>query len=56
LRKCFDIGWRACFRGPWCFEHFHDDLGILLKEMVLLRDWLRQWIKEADMLDATKKN
>ena len=47
LRKCFDIAWKAGFRGPWCFEHFHDDLGMLLKEMTLLRDWLRKWMKEA---------
>jgi hypothetical protein len=46
LRRCFDIGWKAGFRGPWCFEHFHEDLSQLLKEFVLLSDLLRKWSKE----------
>lgn len=46
LRRCFEIGWKAGFRGPWCFEHFHADLPSLLKEMILLRDLLRAWMKE----------
>jgi len=47
LRRCFDIGWKAGFRGPWCFEHFHDDVPQLLKEFALLRDLLRKWTKES---------
>jgi hypothetical protein len=46
LRRCFDIGWKAGFRGPWCFEHFHEDLPQLLKEFVQLRDLLRKWSQE----------
>ncbi len=46
LRKCFDLGWRAGFRGPWCFEHFHDDLAQLFREFVVLRDLLRTWTAE----------
>lgn len=44
LRRCFDIGWDAGFRGPWCFEHFHDNLAGLYADLKLLRDRLRQWI------------
>lgn len=43
LRRCFDIAWQTGFRGPWCFEHFHDDLAQLFREFVLLRDMLRKW-------------
>ena len=46
LRRCFDIGWKAGFRGPWCFEHFNEDVPQLLKEFALLRDLLRKWTKE----------
>jgi hypothetical protein len=46
LKRCFQIGWDAGFRGPWCLEHFHDDLKTLLREMGLLRDLLRRWMAE----------
>lgn len=45
LKRCFDIGWQSGFRGPWCFEHFHADLAQLFREMGVLRDMLRSWIK-----------
>jgi hypothetical protein len=48
LKRCFQIGWDAGFRGPWCFEHFHNDLAQQLREMALLRDRLRGWMREAD--------
>jgi sugar phosphate isomerase/epimerase len=48
LRRCFDIAWRSGFRGPWCFEHFHDDLATLFQDMKLLRDLLRRWMAQAD--------
>jgi hypothetical protein len=44
LKRCFDIGWDAGFRGPWCFEHSHSDLTTLYRELALLRDLLRGWI------------
>lgn len=47
LKRCFDIGWQAGFRGPWCFEHFHDDLVQLFREMGILRDMLRLWMKQS---------
>lgn len=45
LQRCFQIGWDAGFRGPWCFEHFHKSLPQLLKEMVRLRDMIAAWTK-----------
>jgi hypothetical protein len=47
LKRCFDIGWAAGFRGPWCFEHFHNDLPQLFREMGVLRDMLRRWIQHS---------
>lgn len=47
LKRCFQIGWDAGFRGPWCFEHFHGDLKQQFKEMAMLRDLLRVWMREA---------
>jgi Xylose isomerase-like TIM barrel len=44
LQRCFNIGWDAGFRGPWCFEHFHDNLARLFQDLKVLRDQLRQWI------------
>jgi hypothetical protein len=48
LKRCFQIGWDAGFRGPWCFEHFHNDLAQQLREMALLRDQLRAWMQEME--------
>lgn len=45
LRRCFEIGWRAGFRGPWCLEHAHRDRAKLLKALMLLRDRLVGWMK-----------
>lgn len=47
LRRCFEIGWKAGFRGPWCLEHAHADRQTLVRELCLLRDMLRGWIKAA---------
>jgi hypothetical protein len=47
LRRCFEIGWKAGFRGPWCLEHAHADRKTLVRELCLLRDMLRGWMKEA---------
>ena len=47
LKRCFQIGWDAGFRGPWCFEHQHADFAQLLREMKLLRDLLRGWMRTA---------
>jgi hypothetical protein len=47
LQRCFQIGWDAGFRGPWCFEHFHTDLDQLFRDLALLRDRLRGWMQAA---------
>lgn len=47
LKRCFTIGWQAGFRGPWCLEHANADRGTLFRELALLRDMLRKWMREA---------
>ncbi|QDV20129.1 Xylose isomerase-like TIM barrel [Gimesia panareensis] len=47
LKRCFEIGWQAGFRGPWCFEHANKDRQMLFKELGMLRDMLQTWTKEA---------
>jgi hypothetical protein len=47
LRRCFDIGWQAGYRGPWLLEHWNDDTSALVRELLLLRDQLRAWMREA---------
>ncbi len=45
LRRCFEIGHKAGFRGPWCLEHANRDCKELFRELALLRDMLRGWKK-----------
>lgn len=47
LRRCFEIGWEAGFRGPWCFEYGHAEFEKAKAGIALLRNSLREWIKEA---------
>ena len=47
LQRCFQIGWEAGFRGPWCLEHANRDRAALFRELALLRDRLRAWAKAA---------
>jgi len=47
LKHCFEIGWNAGFRGPWCFEHAHKDQKTLFHDLAMLRDMLQGWMKEA---------
>jgi hypothetical protein len=47
LERCFDIGGKAGFEGPWCFEHANADRKKLFAELGLLRDMLRGWMKAA---------
>lgn len=47
LKRCFEIGWNAGFRGPWCFEHANKDQKQLFRELVMLREMLQGWMKEA---------
>ncbi len=45
LKRCFTIGWQAGFQGPWCLEHANPDRKTLFRELSLLRDMLRGWMK-----------
>ena len=45
LRRCFEIGWKAGFKGPWCMEIADKDRAVVMRELALVRDWLRQWMK-----------
>lgn len=45
LERCFRIGWQAGFRGPWCLEHANAERATLFRELALLRDNLRKWMK-----------
>lgn len=45
LKRCFDLARAANFRGPFCIEHFHNDLDRLWREMAMIRDLLRGWMK-----------
>ncbi len=47
LKRCFTVGWKTGFRGPWCLEHAHQNRKTLFRELALLRDMLRGWMKEA---------
>jgi hypothetical protein len=44
LHRCFEIGWKAGFRGPWCLEHANRDRAALFSELAALRDMLRNWM------------
>lgn len=46
LKRCFDVGWEAGFRGPWCFEYTHPSLAGVYAGLAMLRDKLRGWIAE----------
>ncbi|MBM82482.1 MAG: hypothetical protein CMJ78_18105 [Planctomycetaceae bacterium] len=48
LKQCFEIGWQAGFRGPWCFEHANTDTNALFRELNLLGNMLRDWTKLSD--------
>lgn len=47
LRRCFEIGWEAGFRGPWCIEHLNPDSSVILEQLRWLKDQLDSWIQEA---------
>jgi len=48
LKRCFTIGWKTGYRGPWCLEHANPDRKALFRELALLRDQLRGWMKDQD--------
>lgn len=44
IRRCFEIGWNAGFRGPWAIEHWNDDSKAYARETTWLRDQLTKWM------------
>lgn len=46
LRVCFELGYAAGFRGPWCIEHLHQDRATLIRELRDIVTQLRAWIAE----------
>jgi hypothetical protein len=46
LHRCFQIGWDAGFRGPWCFEHFNGSFPTVLREMLQLKSMIEKWTRE----------
>ena len=46
LKRCFDIGWNAGFRGPWAIEHGNSDTAAFIAEIGIIRDLLKKWIAE----------
>lgn len=44
IRRCFEIGWQAGFRGPWAIEHWNEDLTAFARETVYIKDLLQQWM------------
>ena len=53
LQRCFQIGWDAGYRGPWCLEHFNTTLDGLIKGFAKLRMMLNEW---AGILTSTTNN
>ena len=46
LKRCFQIGWDAGFKGPWCLEILEKDRMKLFRNLALVRDLLTKWMKE----------
>ena len=47
LKRCFQIGWDAGFRGPWCLEILEKNRSKLFQNLALVRDLLKNWMKAA---------
>jgi sugar phosphate isomerase/epimerase len=47
LQRCFEAGWKAGFRGPWCIEYANKDFDAEIRGLRILRDMLRGWMKNA---------
>lgn len=45
LKRCFQIGWDAGFRGPWALEHGHSDTKTFFRDLGLLRDMIREGLR-----------
>lgn len=49
LKRCFDIGWKSGFRGPWCIEHANDNTAALFKELRWIKSQIEAWTREASL-------
>ena len=47
LRRCFETGWKAGFRGPWCIEHGNGNTARLFTELRWIKGQLETWMKES---------
>ena len=47
LKRCFTIGYKSGFRGPWCLEHGHRDTKRLIRELVMLHKRTEKWTAES---------
>lgn len=56
IRRCFDIGWQAGYRGPWLLEHWNQDTSALVRDLLLLRDKLRTWMRDSPMKAAASRS
>jgi hypothetical protein len=54
LKRCFSIGYKAGFHGPWCLEHGHRDTRRLIRELVMLREMIEKWTAELKDRSATR--
>jgi hypothetical protein len=48
LKRCFQVGHKVGYRGPWCLEHANRNRKALFRELGMLRDMLRKWMTEAN--------
>jgi sugar phosphate isomerase/epimerase len=48
IRRCFDIGRNAGFRGPWAIEHWNADTKAYVQETIWLRDQLANWMAASE--------
>lgn len=48
IRRCFDIGRKAGFRGPWAIEHWNADTNAYVRETTWLRDQLAKWMAASE--------
>ena len=55
IHRCFEIGWQAGYRGPWLLEHWNEDTSALVRDLLLLRDQLRIWMKEGQANPSTSR-
>ena len=46
LRRCFEIGWKAGFRGPWCIEHGNGNTARLFTEWRWIKNQIETWTRE----------